>query len=190
MSTVTRQNLISSKDNYSGEALALQKLIMPFITCERVGKENIPDETPLKVPDNNPFRIKRPEEISLIQRENPTEQVLIVSNEEYMDVRMNPDNFQEERSEILSSKRKFQTICSDQVETSDDQVSAVTVIDVEDTDISCWNVASQESVNSKDIKGAALKGRGANEKKSKRSSSKKTGNKSKNCTILNFFSRV
>lgn len=177
MSTVTRENLVSNKDKYPGEALALQKLIMPLVSRGTLEKENIPFETPLKVPDNNPFRIRSPEEISLF------------SSVEYMDVCMSPDSFQEEKSENLLRKRKFQTNCSDQVEISDEQVSAVTVTEVEeDPDILCWTVESQESVNSKITKVADSKRRAVNEKKSKRSNHKKTGGK--NSSILNFFSRV
>ncbi|KAK4256577.1 hypothetical protein QN277_006283 [Acacia crassicarpa] len=186
-STVTTSNLVANKDKYSGEAWALQKLVRPLVTCGNAEKENIPDEIPLKVPDNNPFRIK-PEEICLFQRENPDEQVLVTGSEEYMDVCMNLDSFPEGRSENLSRKRNFQSICSDQAEACDDQISEVTVIEAEDPDMLCWNVKSQESINSMTVKRIDLKRRGASAKKSKKSSGKKTG--SKNSSILNFFSRV
>ncbi|XP_028787023.1 exonuclease 1 isoform X2 [Neltuma alba] len=185
--TVTSSNLVVNKDKYSGEALPLQKLIRPLVTCGSAEKENIPDKTPLRVPDNNPFRIK-PEEICLFQRENPDEQVLVTRSAEYMDVCMNPDSFPEETSENLSRKRNFETICSDEAETCDDQISEVTVVEAEDPDMLCWNVISQESVDSKTVKCADLKRRGASEKKFKKSVGKKAGGK--NSSILNFFSRV
>lgn len=181
-STVTKQELVSDKDKYSAEALALQKLLMPFGTNGTVEKTIKSDDTPLKVPDNNPFRIRKP----LVQIENTVENVSIVSSVEYIDVCSSPDNFQEEGSENLSRKRKFQTICSDQPQTGDEQVSGVT--EVENLDILCLTVESQESVNSKTRKSAELKESSESEKTSKRSKCKKAVGS--NRTILNFFTRV
>lgn len=186
MPTVITLNPVVNKDKYTGDTLALEKLVRPLVTCGNAEKENIPAETPLKVPDNNPFKIKQ-EEMCIFQKENHNEQVLVNMSEEYMDVCMSPDNFSKERSENLSRKRNFQSICSDQTETCFDQRSEVTVIEAEDQDIVFWNLKSQESVNSETVKRTDLK-RGASEKKSKKSSSKRAV--SQNSSILNFFSRV
>lgn len=186
VSTVTKQELVSDKDKYSDEALALQKLLMPLGTNGTVEKTIKSDDTPLKVPDNNPFRIRKPEEISLVQIENTVENVSIDSSVEYIDVCSSPDNFQEEGSENLSRKRTFQNICSDQQQTGDEQVSGVT--EVENLDILCLTVESQESVNSKTRRSAELKESSESEKTSKRSKCKKAVGS--NRTILNFFSRV
>ena len=183
---MTKQELVSDKERYSDEVLALQKLIMPLETNGTVEKTIISDDTPLKVPDNNPFRIRKTEEISSAQTDNTVEKVSIVSSVEYIDLCTSPDNFEEEGSENLSRKRKFQNISSDQLQTADEQISGVT--EVEDSDVLCMNVESQGSVNSKTRKSASLKGRGGSEKQSKRSKCKQTC--SGNRTILNFFSRV
>ncbi|XP_061343645.1 exonuclease 1 [Gastrolobium bilobum] len=182
-STVTR---LSDKDEYSDEAFALQKLVMPLEPNGTVEKTIISDDTPLKVPNNNPFRIRKPEEIYLVQTDDTVEEISIVSSDEYIDVCISPDNFQEELSENLSRKRKFQNIGSDELEATGKQVSGVT--EVENSDILCMTVESQESVNSKTRKSADLKESCESEKKSTRSKCKKTG--SNNRTILNFFSRV
>ncbi|XP_012574704.1 exonuclease 1 isoform X2 [Cicer arietinum] len=181
--TVTR---ISDKDKYSNEALALEKLIMPLTTNETIKKTITSNDTPLKVPNNNPFRIrKHEEEINLVQKEDTIEEISIVSSVEYIDIDtyMSPNKFQEEGSKNLSRKRKFENICLEKLEETDEQVSGVT--EVENCDALCLNVESQESVKSKIRNNVDLKG---SEKKSKISNSKKKGSNIR--TILNFFSRV
>ncbi|KAE9586074.1 putative exodeoxyribonuclease I [Lupinus albus] len=179
-STVTKQELVSDKDKYSDEALALQKLIMPLRTIENT---ILTDDTPLKFPNNNPFKLRKTEEISLVETENTMENVSFVNSIEYIDLCLSPDRFEEEGSEIFSRKRKFEEICSDQLQTSDEQISGVT--EVENSDILCL---TQGSVSSKTMKSANLKGKDESKKISKRSKFKKAV--SSNGTILNFFSRV
>ncbi|XP_057762018.1 exonuclease 1 [Arachis stenosperma] len=185
--TVTREDLISDKERHSVEELALEKLIKPLETNETIEKTIIFDDTPLKVPNNNPFKIMKTEETSFsVQTDNKTtfEKVSIASNEEYIDLCTPPDSFEEEKeSQNLSRKRKFQNICSDE------PVSRVTQEEL-DSDVICLNVESQGSVNSKtsmkNVSGS--KGRCGSEKQSKRGKFKQalTGNR----TILSFFSRV
>ncbi|TKY44777.1 Exonuclease 1 [Spatholobus suberectus] len=176
---------LSDKDKYSDEALALQKLIMPLGKNETEEKTIISDDTPLKVPENNPFRIRKNEETC--QTKDTVEKVSVASSMECTDLCMSPDNFQEEGSENLSRKRKFQNICSDKVEATDELVSGVT--EVENSDILCMTpLESPESINSETREIADLKGRSESKKKSTRSNSKKTA--SNNRTLLNFFSRV
>ncbi|GAU33287.1 hypothetical protein TSUD_279620 [Trifolium subterraneum] len=103
-----------------------------------------------------------------------------------LDDYMSPNNIQEKGSNNMSRKRKFENVCLDKVEASDEQVSGVT--EVENCDALCLNIESQESVKSK-IRNNDLKGRsGGSEKKSKISNSKKKGSNIR--TILNFFSKV
>ncbi|KAJ1392017.1 XPG/Rad2 endonuclease [Sesbania bispinosa] len=186
-STVTR---LSDKDKYSNEAVALQKLIMPLGTNGTVKKTFKSENTPLKVPDNNPFRIRKPEEVCLVHTEDKVEELSIVNSVEYIDIDMcmSPYTFQEEGCESPSRKRKFEEICLDKLEATDEQVSGVT--EIENCEVLCLTVESQESVNSESRKSAALKGRGESEKKSKRSNSKSKKTESNNRTILSFFSRV
>jgi exonuclease-1 len=190
LSAVTR---LSDKDKYSNEASALQKLIMPLKTSETTKKTITCDKTPLKVPNNNPFRIRKheaeeevevEEKLNFFQKDETVEEISIVSSVEYIDLDdyMSPNNIQEKGSNNLSRKRKFENICLDKVEASDEQVSGVT--EVENCDALCLNMESQESVKSK-IRNNDLKG---SEKKSKISNSQKKGSNIR--TILNFFSRV
>jgi exonuclease-1 len=190
LSAVTR---LSDKDKYSNEASALQKLIMPLKTNETTKKTITCDKTPLKVPNNNPFRIRKheaeeevevEEKLNFFQKDETVEEISIVSSVEYIDLDdyMSPNNIQEKGSNNLSRKRKFGNICLDKVEASDEQVSGVT--EVENCDALCLNMESQESVKSK-IRNNDLKG---SEKKSKISNSQKKGSNIR--TILNFFSRV
>lgn len=172
---------LSDKDKYSDEALALQKLIMPLGKNETEEKTILSFDTPLKVPDNNPFRIRKNEET--YQTKDTIEKGSVTSSLEYSDLCMSPDNFEEEGSENLSKKRKFQNICSEKVEATE-LVSGVT--EVEKSDILCL-MDSQESINSESKKIADLKGRSESKKKSNRSNKKTESN---NRTILSFFSRV
>ncbi|CAJ2628152.1 unnamed protein product [Trifolium pratense] len=185
---------LSDKDKYSNEASALQKLIMPLKTNETIKKTITCDKTPLKVPDNNPFRIRKhveeeEEKLNFFQKDETVEEISIVSSVEEisidLDDYMSPNNIQEKGSNNLSRKRKFENVCLDKVEASDEQVSGVT--EVENCDALCLNMESQESVKSK-IRNNDLKGSGGSEKKSKISNSKKKGSNIR--TILNFFSRV
>ncbi|XP_045808038.1 exonuclease 1 [Trifolium pratense] len=186
---------LSDKDKYSNEASALQKLIMPLKTNETIKKTITCDKTPLKVPDNNPFRIRKhveeeeEEKLNFFQKDETVEEISNVSSVEEisidLDDYMSPNNIQEKGSNNLSRKRKFENVCLDKVEASDEQVSGVT--EVENCDALCLNMESQESVKSK-IRNNDLKGSGGSEKKSKISNSKKKGSNIR--TILNFFSRV
>ncbi|XP_057446941.1 exonuclease 1 [Lotus japonicus] len=182
-STVTR---LQDENKYSDEALALQKLIIPLGTKKTVKNTILSDDTPLKVPDNNPFRIRKPEEVYLVQKEDTVENVSSVNSVQYIDLCLSPNNSEEEGPKNLSRKRTFHNICSDKLEGTDEEVSGVT--EVVDCEVLCLTVETQESVNSETRKGADLKAKGGSEKKSKRSNSKKAGSNSR--TILNFFSRV
>ncbi|XP_058722513.1 exonuclease 1-like [Vicia villosa] len=184
---------LSDKEKYSNEALALQKLIMPLGTNETTKKTIACGKTPLKVPNNNPFRIRKHkeeekvEEISIVssveyiglddymsvspsnsrEKVSKNEEISVVSSVEYIDL----DNYtspQEKGSANFARKRKFENVCLDKVEAKDEEVSGV-------TEEECSNAESQESVKSK-------------VKKSKISNSKKKGSNIR--TILNFFSRV
>lgn len=177
---------LQDENKYSDEALALQKLIIPLDTKKTVKKTILSDDTPLKVPDNNPFRIRKPEEVYLVQKEDTVENVSSVNSVEYIDLCLSPNNSEEEGPKNLSRKRTFHNICSDKLEGTDEEVSGVT--EVVDCEVLCLTVETQESVNSETRKSADLKAKGGSEKKSKRSNSKKAGSNSR--TILNFFSRV
>ena len=185
-SSVRRQSSALDKENCPGEALELHKLVKPSEACAAAKETSLnSDEAPLKVPDNNPFKIRKPEEISLLDTHNHDERVPSVSSEEGVEI-LSPDSFQE-YTKNLSRKRKFQNIHLDQLDSADDQISGVT--EVESSDILCLSLESLESVNSKTSRiTAGLKRRSEKEKKFRRNSYKKTAGN--NSSILNFFSRV
>ncbi|KAJ7975199.1 Exonuclease 1 [Quillaja saponaria] len=135
-----RKNLISKKEKYSSDALALEKLIMPLGSCGRVEKTSSPDETPLKVPDNNPFQIRKTR-IALARSQSTSEQVALAGDSENQKVLcLSPDIIELKVSESPSSKRILQKICSDQMESITQQVSVVTEVD--NLDILCTNKES------------------------------------------------
>ncbi|KAG2385141.1 Exonuclease 1 [Vigna angularis] len=175
------------EEKYSNEFLDLRKLIMPLGTIRTEEKTTVSDNTPLKVPDNNPFRVRRNEE--RYQTKDNVENISVASSLEYTDLCMSPDNFQEEGSDgNLLKKRKIQNTLSDKAEATCEPVSVVT--EAEKSDVVCLTVESPESVTSETKIIADLKGRSESKKKSnRRSNSKKTGSNN-NRTLLHFFSRV
>jgi len=182
-STVTR---LLDEDKYSNEALALEKLIMPLGTVGTEEKTIVSDNTPLKVPDNNPFRIRKNEE--RYQTKENVEKISVASSMEYTDLCMSPDNFQEEGSDgNLLKKRKFLNTLSDKVEATYEPVSVVT--EAEKSYV-CLTVESPESVTSEPKIIADLKGRSESKKKSNRRSNRKKTGSNNNRTLLHFFSRV
>ena len=166
------------------EAAALEKLVMPLEIRKTVDSSMVKNRNPMKVPDNNPFKKMKCDEIQLDQIESMTEQVSVAIDVENFDV-LCVTPYSSTPLEVLdksSRKRRLSDICSDQTA---EQVSGIT--EVEDPDILCINLESQESVNSKPIKATDGKRRGKTEK-SMKSNSKSSENKKS--SILNFFSRV
>ncbi|KAL2321134.1 hypothetical protein Fmac_030103 [Flemingia macrophylla] len=174
---------ISDKDKCAHETFSLQKLLMPLGENGKEEKTIISYDTPLKVSNNNPFRIRKSEET--YRTKDTVEKISVASSMGHTDLCMSPDIFQE-GCDNLSRKRKFQNICLDKVEATDELLSGVT--EVENSDILCMTRESPESINSETKKIADLKGKSESKMKSKRSNSKKT--ESNNRTLLNFFSRV
>ncbi|KAJ9676858.1 hypothetical protein PVL29_022054 [Vitis rotundifolia] len=137
-STVMEQRPVIEETKYLNEAVALQKIMFPSEVHGMLENKITQDETPLKIPDNNPFK-----------------------------------------------KRKLNEIYLDQMPSITEQISVV--VDVDNSDIMCVALESQESVDSKPNKVADRKATGKNEKR-KRSDCKSS--ESKKNSILNFFSRV
>lgn len=175
---------VSNEGKYLKEAAALEKLVMPLEIHKTVDSSMVQNRNPMKVPDNNPFKKMKCDEIQLDQVESMTEQVSVAIDVENFDV-LCVTPYSSTPLEVLdksSRKRRLSDICSDQTA---EQVSGIT--EVEDPDILCINLESQESVNSKPIKATDGKRRGKTEK-SKKSNCKSSENKKS--SILNFFSRV
>ncbi|XP_050258721.1 exonuclease 1 isoform X1 [Quercus robur] len=178
-----KQMSVSNEGKYLKEAAALEKLVMPLEIHKTVDSSMVQNRNPMKVPDNNPFKKMKCDEIQLDQVESMTEQVSVAIDVENFDV-LCVTPYSSTPLEVFdksSRKRRLSDICSDQTA---EQVSGIT--EVEDPDILCINLESQESVNSKPIKATDGKRRGKTEK-SKKSNCKSSENKN---SILNFFSRV
>ncbi|WKA08033.1 hypothetical protein VitviT2T_025795 [Vitis vinifera] len=137
-STVMEQRPVIEETKYLNEAVALQKIMFPSEVHGMLENKITQDETPLEIPDNNPFK-----------------------------------------------KRKLNEIYLDQIPSITEQISVV--VDVDNSDIMCVTLESQESVDSKPNKVADRKAISKNEKR-KRSDCKSS--ESKKNSILNFFSRV
>ncbi|XP_065634834.1 exonuclease 1 [Quercus suber] len=179
-----KQMSVSNEGKYLKEAAALEKLVMPLEIHKTVDSSMVQNRNPMKVPDNNPFKKMKFDEIQLDQIESMTEQVSVTIDVENFDV-LCVTPYSSTPLEVLdksSRKRRLSDICSDQTA---EQVSGIT--EVEDPDIFCINLESQESVNSKPIKATDGKRTGKTEK-SKKSNCKSSENKKS--SILNFFSRV
>lgn len=132
------QRPVIEETKYLNEAVALQKIMFPSEVHGMLENKITQDETPLEIPDNNPFK-----------------------------------------------KRKLNEIYLDQIPSITEQISVV--VDVDNSDIMCVTLESQESVDSKPNKVADRKAISKNEKR-KRSDCKSS--ESKKNSILNFFSRV
>lgn len=175
---------VSNESKYLKEATALEKLVVPSEILKTVEYSTVQNRNPLKVPDNNPFKKMKCDEIQLDQIESMTEEISVVTDVDNLDI-LCVTPYNSTPLEVLdksSRKRRLSDIHSDQIA---EQVSEIT--EVEDSDILCINLESQESVSSKPKKVTDGKTRGKIEK-SKRSNSKSSENK-KN-SILNFFSRI
>lgn len=136
--TELEKKSVMEERKYSNEAIALQKVMF---RAEHGMLENkiAQDETQLKIPDNNPFK-----------------------------------------------KRKLDEIYLDQITNNREQMSEVIYIDT--SDVMCVTLESQESVNSRPDEVAD---RGVSTQNGKRKIIDcKSSSKSKNNSILNFFSRI
>lgn len=174
-----KQTSISNDSKFFKDAAALEKLFLPSEIHGTVENTVVDNSNTLKVPDNNPFKKRKCDEIQLVQVESIAEQVLVATDENLDILCFTPDNTPLESAR----KRRLSDIHSDQIA---EQISGIT--EVEDSEILCINFESQGSVNSKPKKVTDGKRRGKTEK-SKRSNSKSSENKNSS-SILNFFPRV
>ncbi|XP_020533793.1 exonuclease 1 isoform X1 [Jatropha curcas] len=162
---------VVTERKYINEAITLQKLIMPQEILSSTEKVVLPDEAPLKIP-NNPFAIKSTTEARSVVLENDNSNLLCSTPDR------DPSN---DSGNSPSKKRKQIEIDLHQKESTDEQASEV--IDVE----MYVTKESQESVNSRPRKISNRKVRSKFEKPKKCDC--KTADNKQN-TILNFFSRV
>lgn len=175
--------LVSCERSYFNGDAALQKLLLPLKVHET---NEVPDDVPLKVPDNNPFKQRKLEEMQLDRIKSNTKEIFVVIDTEQVDVLCTtPDIILPKAPENnYSRKRKLHGFQLDQRRSISKTVSAIT--EVEDSNLYV-TTKSQESVNSKPKKIFKGKVRSKTEKK-KTNNYKCSVNKS--TSILNFFPRV
>lgn len=174
---------VSCERSYLNEDAALQKLLLPLNDHETI---KVPDDVPLKVPNNNPFKKRKLDEMQLDQIQSNSKEVLVVTDIEKLDVLcITPDIILPKAPENNNSgKRKLHSNQLDQRQSISKEVSVIT--EVEDTNLYV-TTESQESVNSKPKKISKGKARSKIEKK-KTNNCMSSVNKS--TSILNFFPRV
>ncbi|KAJ4832333.1 hypothetical protein Tsubulata_027815 [Turnera subulata] len=186
-----KEDPVSSERKFIKEALALKKLVSPQ-KVKKTKKVAIPSNLQLKVP-NNPFRIRKVEEICLEQNEDTSDQIVVVIDDEKQDELcitpyesscLTPDNIMPKHLDDCISKRR--KLDKDHLEQSRITEEASMVTEVGDSDILYVTNESQESVNSKPKKISEGKGKRKDEKQ-KRNNGTTMNNKN---TILSFFSRV
>lgn len=183
------QNTVSNKAKCTKKVEALEKLVVSSPIHETIETTVVITNSPLKIPDNNPFKRKRLDQTHSNQRRDQVSEAthVEVSNSSST---ISTDNVSHEVPEsfVVSRKRKLEetTLCISE------QVSGVT--QEENSEVLRLVSESQESVKSKvnkvigitknKISGGKRKG-----ETGKLSSSSNSSN-TKKTTILNFFSRV
>ncbi|XP_039031401.1 exonuclease 1-like [Hibiscus syriacus] len=170
-----KQVAVSAESKYFQDA-GLEKLAFPVRTHTK--KENaVLKETPLNVPNNNPFKKRKLEDVTKLVSSEGKDEKLEISC-------VFPDNSQLTFSENdCLSDRKLQI--SNQIESIAEQISMVTEVELADT--LCINMGSQESVSSDSRPKRVFSGRRVQNDKLKRSNH--NSSEAKN-SILNFFARV
>ncbi|KAA3455745.1 exonuclease 1 [Gossypium australe] len=154
----------------------LEKLAFPVKT--RLKNENmVLEETPLKVPNNNPFKKRKFDEMTELVSSKGEDEKLEMSCVFPDDSQLTfPDN------SSLSDAGKLEI--SNQIDSLAERISMVR--EVECCETLCINMGSQESVSSKPNRVYSERKRGQNVKL-KSSNCNRSGTKN---TILNFFARV
>ncbi|XP_021909370.1 exonuclease 1 isoform X2 [Carica papaya] len=180
-----KEDPVLTKTKYLKEDSGFNKLISPADTHQAMEASEIPHDIQLKVPNNNPFKKRKLDEIRLKQTNDEGEEMSVVTENSKMDVFCSPP----EDTLKFSCNNSFQNekeneIHFNQTDCVNEKISVVT--EVESSDILFVNWGSQESVNSKSRKVSSWKARGKSEKlKSICKNSER-----RNGSILNFFSRV
>ncbi|XVE58835.1 hypothetical protein DITRI_Ditri04bG0200800 [Diplodiscus trichospermus] len=178
-----RQVAVSTHSKYFDDA-GLEKLAFPVKA--RTNKENeVLEETPLEVPDNNPFKKRKLDEIHITETKDITELVSVKGKDEKLEILcVFPGN-----SELTfpdnSSMSEGKLEISNQMENNAEQISVVT--DVGSSETLCINMGSQESVSSKPRSVLFSGSRRGQIQRLKRSNSKNSEAKN---SILNFFAPV
>ncbi|OMO83933.1 XPG/Rad2 endonuclease [Corchorus olitorius] len=177
-----KQGTVSTERKYFPDA-GLEKLAFPVKTHS--AKENVVlEDITLKVPNNNPFKRRKVDEMHITKANDMTELVSLKGEDENSEILcVFPDNSQFTFPENISmSERKLEM--SKQIESLAEEISVVT--EVQSSETLCINMGSQESVSSKPKGVFSGRGRGKSEML-KRS---KTLNSEPKNSILNFFARV
>jgi exonuclease-1 len=87
-----KQISISNESKFLKDAAALEKLFLPSEIHGTVEKTMVENSNTLKVPDNNPFKKRKCDEIQLVQVESIAEQVSDATDENFDILCLTPDN--------------------------------------------------------------------------------------------------
>ncbi|KAK6261410.1 hypothetical protein QUC31_007226 [Theobroma cacao] len=175
-----RQGAVSIEKKYIQDA-GLERLAFPLKS--QLTKANVVTEDIPLIPNNNPFKKRKLDEMHIAEAKDTTE--LVSSNDENEIERSEilcvfPDNTQ-----LAFPGRKVE-MSSNQIESTAEQISMVS--EVESCETLHMNVGSQESVSCNPKRLFSGRGRGKNDKlKLKGSNCKNSETKN---SILNFFARV
>ncbi|XP_022737269.1 exonuclease 1 [Durio zibethinus] len=177
-----RQVAVSTERKYFEDA-GLEKLAFP-VKSHAKNENEVLEEILLKVPNNNPFKKSKLDEIHIAETKDIAELVSSKGEDEKLEILgVFPDNSQltfPVNSCISDGKLEV----SNQMESNAEQISMVTEVDCSET--MGINMGSQESVSSKTKRVFSGRGRGQNDKlKRSNCSNSRTRN-----SILNFFARV
>ncbi|PON62149.1 XPG/Rad2 endonuclease [Parasponia andersonii] len=179
-----KQNTVANETKYTNKVEALQKLVVPSKIHERMETTAVITNSPLKVPNNNPFKRQKSDQTHSNQR---MDQVLDATHAEVFD---NPTISTDIPGSVIASrKRKLEetNLCISE------QVSGVT--QEENSEVLCVVSESQESVKSKVNKMSGIIKNKISGGKSKGETGKVKSSNSNNSgikksSILNFFCRV
>ncbi|XP_030455410.1 exonuclease 1 [Syzygium oleosum] len=184
--TVMKEGLNLQERKFSNEAAALSRLMLPPETSRAAGSVAVSESMSFKMPDNNPFKIRKVGKIHSSPVKSEDEVSLLIDVEE-LDLLVPSSN---EVSLNMSEnnhymKRKRNQIRFDLKDGDTEPCSVLT--EVGNSGILCNALASQESVTSTPNCNTSENRLATQIKKLKRSNCKGSENRT---SILNYFSRV
>ncbi|KAF8025194.1 hypothetical protein BT93_F2134 [Corymbia citriodora subsp. variegata] len=184
--TAMKEELNLQERKFSKEAAALSRLMLPLETSGAVGNVEVSESMSVKIPDNNPFKIRKVGKIHLSPVKKSGEEVsLLIDVEELDSLGPSSNEVSLDMSENNSyMKRKRDQISLDLKDSGTEHCSVLT--EVGNSGILCSALVSQESVTSPNCN-ASENRQVRQTKKVKRSNCKGSENRT---TILNYFSRV
>lgn len=185
--TAMKEELNLQERKFSNEAAVLSRLMLPPETSGDVGSVAVSESMSVKIPNNNPFKIRKVGKIHLSPVKKSSDEVSLLIDVEELDL-LSPSSNEvsldmSEKNRYM--KRKWDQISNDLKDGDTGHRSVLT--EVGNSGIFCSALASQESVTSTPNFNTSENKQARQTKKVKRSNCKGSENRT---TILNYFSRV